>query len=277
MNQKKLLAGGAAAAGVLGIYAAAENKLMLRTVHYETDIPGLPRLVQISDLHKREFGMDQKRLIRRITALKPDYIVITGDLVSRSVRDFTKTARLLRRLRALAPVLTVCGNHELDLPPETFASFREMLRRCSICLLENEIIRIGRAEIPVAGIPLTRAHYRGGGLLGFRGKETCTAEDLQKLLGDCPENTVLLAHNPLFFPAYAEWGARLTLAGHVHGGMVRLPGLGGVLSPERRLFPAYDKGRFRQGNAEMIVSGGLGKLRLLNPPEICLITGKNPK
>ena len=71
MNKTKLLTGGLAAAGMLGTYAAAENTLMLRTAHYETDIPGLPRLVQLSDLHKRQFGMNQNRLIRRVTALKP--------------------------------------------------------------------------------------------------------------------------------------------------------------------------------------------------------------
>ena len=273
MNKNKLLTGGLAAAGILGTCAAAENTLMLRTAHYETDIPGLPRLVQLSDLHRRQFGREQNRLIRRVSALNPDYIIITGDLISRKMRDFTETARLLRRLRALAPVLTIYGNHELDLPPEADAAFRDMLRRCSICLLENEIVRIGRAEIPVAGIPLTRLHYRGGGLLRLRGKKSCTAEELYHLLGRCPENTVLLAHNPIFFDAYAAWGARLTLSGHVHGGIVRLPGIGGILSPERRFFPRYDKGLFRQGDSEMIVSAGLGKLRFLNPPELCLITG----
>ena len=82
---------------------------------------------------------------------------------------------------------------------------------------------------------------------------------------------MLLAHTPLFFEAYAAWGARLTLSGHIHGGIVRLPGVGGVLSPERKFLPRYDKGRFVRGDSEMIVSGGLGKLRFGNPPEICVI------
>ena len=99
-------------------------------------------------------------------------------------------------------------------------------------------------------------------------------ETLTHLLGTCRENTVLLAHNPLWFRSYAKWGAALTLSGHVHGGAVRLPLIGGLLSPERAFFPPYDKGYYTDGRHDMIVSGGLGKLRLFNPPEICLITPK---
>ena len=274
MKHARLIAGGAAAAGTLGLYAAIENTLLLRTAVFQADVPGLPRLVQISDLHRRQFGEGQCRLIRRVAALKPEYIVITGDLVSRTVTDFRQVSALLHRLREIAPVLMIRGNHELDLPAEGDAALRSVLRCCGVYLLENEIVRLGRAEIPFAGVSLTREHYRGGGLLGLRGKTACTAEEMHRLLGDCPDNTVLLAHNPIFFPAYAEWGAKLTLSGHIHGGVVRLPGIGGLLSPERKFGPKYDKGQYAIGRSEMIVSGGLGKLRLFNPPELSLITGK---
>ena len=128
-----------------------------------------------------------------------------------------------------------------------------------------------------AGLALPSAYFRGEGRHGYRTKRICTAETLRQYLGTCEENTVLLAHDPLCFPAYAEWGAGLTLSGHVHGGIVRIPGIGGLLSPERKFFPKYDKGKFRRGDSEMIVSGGLGKLRLFNPPEICLLTAGNSK
>ena len=259
-----------AAAATLGTWAVIENTALLRTVRYDVTLPGLPRLLQISDLHKRHFGAHQRILLRRCAECRPALIAITGDLVSRTVTDLTETEALLRRLRALAPVIAVLGNHELDLPPALEAEFRELLAACDVRLLDNEIIRIG--GIPFAGLTLSCAHYRGGGLLGMHGIRGCTAADIEAVLGRAPEHTVLLAHNPLFFPAYAKWGARLTLSGHIHGGIVRLPVIGGVLSPERRFFPRYDKGRFRADASEMIVSGGLGKLRLFNPPELCLIT-----
>ena len=123
--------------------------------------------------------------------------------------------------------------------------------------------------------------------------------------------TLLLAHNPAYFPAYADWGADLTLSGHVHGGLIRLPFVGGLLAPEVKLFPNYDAGvytaegtgtRSRQGEegegepiqteangadaqAEstaraMIVSRGLGNsgplLRVFNPPEVVVVTLEKP-
>ena len=269
---KKILKWLVAAAGVLTGWAAAENTVLLCVRRYTAAVPGLPRIVQLSDLHRKRFGSGQRRLIRKVAACKPEYILITGDLVSRTAADFTETEQLLRRLCALAPVIVSEGNHETDLPPLRYAAFRAAVRRSGARYLKNEIIRLG--EINVAGLALSRAYYRGGGTFGFRGEKDCTAKTVRTLLGVCPVRTLLLAHNPLFFPAYAEWGAELTLAGHVHGGAVRLPLLGGLFSPERTFFPAYDKGKFRIGDAEMIVSGGLGKLRLFNPPEISLITSQ---
>ena len=258
------------AAGLLAGWAVLENTALLRVKHYAAAMQGLPRIVQISDLHKRQFGAGQRRLIRKVAACQPEYILITGDLISRTVTDFTGTEQLLRRLGALAPVIVAEGNHEADLPPVLYAEFRAAVRRSGAEYLRNEIIQLG--EIHLAGLALSSDYFRGGGLLGFRGEKICTKHILRLRLGKCPAHTLLLAHDPLHFPAYAEWGAELTLSGHVHGGAVRLPLLGGLLSPERTFFPKYDKGKFRQGDSEMIVSGGLGKLRLFNPPEICLIT-----
>ena len=84
--------------------------------------------------------------------------------------------------------------------------------------------------------------------------------------------TLLLAHSPLALDTYAAWGAELVVSGHVHGGMIRLPVVGGLLSPERKLFPAYSRGHYRQGHTDLIVTGGIAKPRLFNPPELRIIT-----
>lgn len=265
-----------AAAGALLGWALIENTQMLRVSRYETAFRGLPRTVLVSDLHKRQFGRGQRDLIRQIAKLKPESIIITGDLVSRTVTDFAETEQLLRRLCAIAPVIFSEGNHEADLPPSLCREFRQAVARSGALYLHNSYARLG--GVTVAGLALPPEYYRGGARLGYLPKRACTAETLHQLLGKCPPETLLLAHNPLYFAAYAEWGAALTLSGHVHGGAVRLPFIGGLLSPERTFLPRYDKGRFRIGAAEMIVSAGLGKLRLFNPPEICLITSaESPK
>lgn len=89
----------------------------------------------------------------------------------------------------------------------------------------------------------------------------------------------MLAHNPLCAKAYSQWGADIVFCGHIHGGAVRLPLLGGLLSPERKFLPEYSKGIYHIGKTEMIVSGGIGKPRLFNPPEIvfCELIGNNKK
>ncbi|MBQ8921898.1 MAG: metallophosphoesterase [Oscillospiraceae bacterium] len=274
MNRKQICACTAAAgAAALGAWAAYENTAMLCVREYRVPIAGLPRLVQISDLHRRRFGEHQCRLLKAAAEQAPELIVITGDLISRTETDFTETARFLRNLCEIAPVLTVCGNHEVDLPPEAYAAYRRAVANSGAVPLDRKMRKIG--GVTFAGLHLPPDYYRGGGMLGFTGKRTCTAETLRAQFGECPPGTVLLAHNPLWFPAYAEWGAALTLSGHVHGGAVRLPGIGGVLSPERTFFPRYDKGFFTIGDSAMIVSGGLGKLRLFNPPEICAISATN--
>ena len=92
---------------------------------------------------------------------------------------------------------------------------------------------------------------------------------------------ILMAHNPDYFEDYVNWGADLVLSGHVHGGIMRLPVLGGVISPSYQIFPKYDAGIFSSGTGKMIISTGLGchsiKIRLFNPPEIDVITLKRKK
>ena len=97
-------------------------------------------------------------------------------------------------------------------------------------------------------------------------------------LGNCPAHPcILLAHSPIGFEAYAEWGADFVLSGHVHGGIVRIPVIGGILSPERRFLPKYTKGIYHFNSSVMNVSAGIGKFRVNNPSEfVCIdIAPKN--
>lgn len=258
----------------LGSYAVIENTRLLCTVQIHLPAKkapaSLPKLLLLSDLHSRTFGKNYCHLVQKIAAEKPDYIILTGDLVSRTMCDFSKIHRLLAQLSRIAPMIMVQGNHELDLPPKQHMAFCDVLHQNGVHLLDNEILTLNGTTF--AGLTLTRSHYRTE--TGYRNLAECTAEEIRAVLGDCPPNTILLAHNPLFFPAYAQWGAALVLSGHVHGGAVRLPILGGLLSPERRFFPRYSKGVYQSGNTLMAVSGGLGKLRLFNPPELPVISVK---
>lgn len=266
------------AAGLFAVYALAEQRLLLikkrRIVlpDYPCDKP--LTILHISDIHHKRLGHDNARLSKQALKYRPDLIVITGDLVSRDVRDFRSTGVFLRRLRAVAPVYLVPGNHELDMPPTVYHALKQVVRQSGCRMLENETVNLP-GGVFLAGARLWIGLYRGA-RRSYRHLDTLTPQDLKRDLGSAPGCTILLAHNPLFFDAYAAWGASLILAGHMHGGAVRLPFVGGILSPERRFFPRYSKGLYQKDGAQMLVSGGVGKIRLFNPPEVYLLMiGRN--
>ena len=104
-------------------------------------------------------------------------------------------------------------------------------------------------------------------------------KQIEEVLGTCDKKTafqILLAHNPVYFKQYAAWGADLTLSGHLHGGIIRLPLIGGVITPQAKLVPRYSAGKYMIGEKTVIVSRGLGfckrrPIRILNPGEIVII------
>ena len=110
------------------------------------------------------------------------------------------------------------------------------------------------------------------------GSLSIKGEDLEQKFGRPDEKHfhILMAHNPVYFDTYAAWGADLTLAGHLHGGIIRIPGIGGVITPQVKLFPEYDRGFFERNGKYMAVSAGLGEhtvpIRIFNPPQLILLT-----
>ena len=94
---------------------------------------------------------------------------------------------------------------------------------------------------------------------------------------DSDSYNILLSHNPRYFLTYVQWGADLTLSGHVHGGMVRIPFVGAVFSPDEGFFPKYDAGLYTEESGKsIVVSRGLGSgsrgFRLFNRPDLVVIT-----
>ena len=248
------------------LYALWENVSALRIRREE--LGGNIRAVHITDLHKRRFGRDNCRICRAAESEQPDIIIISGDIVSRTETDMTVFSRTLHELCMIAPVYMIFGNHEQSLPPEMQRKFIEAVDGTDAVLLRNGRVHIslkGR-EIELFGLEESYATYKNNG--GYRHLERITVPDMEKYLGRRPEGEVMLiAHNPLFAEVYAEWGADTVFSGHVHGGAVRLFGKG-MFSPERKLFPQYSKGVYTLGKTKLLVSAGLGKLRLFDAPEI---------
>lgn len=255
-----------AAAAVMLIYLFCENFIML-TVRRVTTGKRL-RIAQVSDIHKKRCGRDNSRIADRVRSEKPDLIFITGDFVSRNETDLTAAEKLLNELCRTAPVYFIFGNHEQSLSEDVQAEFIEMLARTGAVALRNSTVKaeIKGHSFNICGIEPPYTTYKKND--GYKDLDSLTAEDMDKLMGERPEGeTLLLAHNPLFAEAYSQWGADYAFCGHVHGGAVRIFGIG-LLSPERRFFPKYAKGVYDVGGMKLMVSAGIGKLRAFDPPEI---------
>lgn len=232
----------------------------------------------LSDLHNKTYGVRNKRLLEAIEKIQPDGILIAGDMLTATPgKEFTNALNLIQDLAQKYPVYYANGNHEqrLRLHPEIYgtasASYTEALAGAGVRPIMNEHVFLNACHIDICGSEIERKYYR------HLRKKQMDSGYLNRLLGTAKEEDyqILIAHNPLYFEEYAKWGADLVLSGHVHGGVMRLPFLGGVISPTLRLFPKYDGGIFRQGNSTMILSRGLGMhtipIRIFNPGELIVL------
>lgn len=233
--------------------------------------------VQISDIHKKTFGTNDIDIINTVNKLNPDIILLTGDIVSRDITDIDNFKQFISGLLNTAPVYFVYGNHEKDIEKINISVYRqitEFLKESGVHILDNSVCRL-HEKIYLYGITIPSDCYKKNGKYKNLRKISC--KDINRLIGtSSSEYNILMAHNPLFFDSYSEWGADLTVSGHVHGGIVRLPFIKGLLSPERKLFPRYTSGLYKKNVMgkirNMIVSRGLGKLRIFNSPEIIFLS-----
>lgn len=226
------------------------------------------RIAHISDLHNAKFGKDNKRLIEQIRKQAPDIIVLTGDLVDSRHTDISVAISFAKQVAAIAPTYYVTGNHEgrLDDPED----FLEELKATGVILLLDDSVVLQRNgdKILLAGLtdPTLRQDTTESGM----------RQALNDQIADSDLYTIVLSHNPEYFPVYTACEADLVLSGHLHGGQFRLPGIGGVYAPGQGFFPKLDAGLYKEGRTDMIISRGLGNsafpFRLNNRPEIVLIT-----
>lgn len=255
------------------------ERRFLLTVKDEIYLENLPpdfnglKILQISDIHHRKFGQDNSKISRIAESLSPDLIFLTGDMVSRNETDFSSIGKLCARLSEIAPVYFVFGNHELDFSAEKRMKYIYALNKNGVTILDNSTETICRnsSSIDIAGATLIKRIYRDENRK-YRNLSSYSLDQLNSDLGVRKRCTLLLAHNPLIAETYAQWNADVVFSGHVHGGIIRLPLIGGILSPERRFFPRFTKGLYLLNNTRLYVSGGVGKVRLFNPAEINLVT-----
>lgn len=269
--------GGVLSAAAFYLYQNFKIEVEEHTVYSKkitSDFDGY-KIVQLSDLHCRNFGYKNRTLIQKVKELSPDIIVMTGDMVSRQDSSFAPFYNLARETAKICPTYYIIGNHELDLSERQLSDMLSELRSMGVRVVSNEhyVIFGGKSAIDLYGMSCGLNFYKDE-KGNYRHPDPFTVSDMRSLIGSAPASgrfSVLLAHNPLFFPVYSEWGPDLVLSGHVHGGGVRLGRLGGIFSPGRRFFPKYYQGEYSSSKTKMVVSRGLGGLRLFNFPQIVCI------
>ncbi len=240
----------------------------LQTSHLSIVAPGLSRslrLVQLSDLHIERLTRREEEVLARMEALRPDLIVLTGDYLNLdNLRDplaQSQAREFLARLHAPLGVYAVSGNVD---SPETM---RLLFEGLEIVVLDDRT-----EHLPAVG------EFYLVGVRNWERERDATA--LKRLMGTLPSEafTLLLYHTPDLVETAAEVGVDLYLAGHTHGGQVRLPFYGALVT-----FSAYGKryeaGLYRIGSTTLYVSRGIGmegfwytpRVRFLCPPEMVVV------
>lgn len=262
---------------ILALIAAAAAFLIkdsredLEISRYEVASQKLPesfdgfKIVQLSDLHGAEFGEDGMELVDKVGSLEPDIIALTGDFVT-DEGDLAAVEKLAGRLTELCPVYFVSGNHEFG--SGLAIKVRNILERAGVKYLSNEYLTISRGEdeILLGGVedPLAYA-------------DMLSPDELAQKMNDAAPDAfkILLGHRNYWMTEYPELPVDLIFCGHAHGGLIRIPGVGGLIGTDRRLFPDFDAGQFNNGRYTLIVSRGLGNSvpipRIFNRPEIVCV------
>ncbi|NCC67422.1 MAG: metallophosphoesterase [Clostridia bacterium] len=254
-----------------------DSRFRLVTTEYELFYDKLPqgfdgyRVVQVSDLHMRQYGENNEKLISAIIEQKPDIIVITGDLINRSSEGLENgqaeaVRPLLEAFVGIAPCYFVSGNHEWA--SGELGELKAALEQTGVTYLQNDYVMLesGEDTIVLAGVedPNGPADM------------ISPPELVDSIRADHPDSFVLLlGHRNYWLEKYPELDVNLILCGHAHGGIWRLPFTGGIIGTERDLFPDYTSGVYNEGGYDLVVSRGLGDYvkipRLFNNPQLVTV------
>ena len=220
------------------------------------------RVVQITDIHAGVYMVreDIRRYMDTVITLKPDLFVLTGDFISDSIAFLPECLEEIVRVKTRYGTFATLGNHE-----NWYGRLREIeavFKKYDVPLLVNahKVIQVQGRSFAVAGID------------DLRSGQPSLARALEGLDHNIP--TLLLTHHPEIFPQAAERGIVLTLAGHYHGGQIKVSLPYVSISPAHFITP-YPEGLYRMGRASLYVSRGIGTtftpVRLGVPAEITLL------
>lgn len=248
------------------------------------------KILQLSDLHSKEFGENNKNLIDSINKINPDLILVTGDMFTVSDISINMNEEELipyKLLYQLAPhykIIYVSGNHEegkdIIYNGKNYAT-RDRTKNNAYNRYRNKLESLGVTFVENSYTKVYANNNQSSQFINVYGvyfESMEKNEYYQSITLDKTKLNIMLCHDPKYFETFESMGFDLVLSGHVHGGIIRLPFIGGLLSPDRTLLPKYDKGIYKINSSYMNVNTGLGDSiikRTFNPPEINVLLLKN--
>lgn len=268
------------------------QNITIQTSYYEIVSKDIPkkfqnfRIVQLSDIHSIRSERQHKLLVKRVQDASPNIIVLTGDLIDSNYYEKQmhkdskepielSTLNFLEDIVQMAPVYYVYGNHEHVLTIDGAATeFQLAVEKLGIQMLNNSSVLIEEdgEYIQLLGIqdPYT---LRNAGQVT---EKILVNEMLKKVTVNMEADySILLSHRPEYFDIYKEYPIDLVLAGHAHGGQIRLPFTEGIYAPNQGFFPTYTSGIHSSNQTNMIISRGIGNstvpVRVFNTPEVVVI------
>ena len=226
------------------------------------------RVICIADQHLKEFGNNNENLIREISKLKPDIIAIAGDMNIESQPDnYASIVDECKELNKVAPVYYSLGNHEIDAMLFSGSNIYKDIKAAGVKILNNEqeTVTIGSTNVDVIGLTQRPDEFNKYGK-EFFDKAMEENDNFKLVLNHYPEN---------FMGTLDDYPIDLALAGHAHGGQIRLPWIGGLYAADQGFFPKLCDGYHEIGNSHLIITRGLSTSgwmpRINNRPEIAVI------
>ena len=274
---------------IIGLGAVGSISLLLRsfyerknfkTVQYNISsekIESEKKIVFLTDLHNNSFGKNNEKLFSAIEDISPDLVLIGGDMITvKSRLGIENVLPLLKRLSSKYKCIYANGNHEQRLSENKFGlnyrQYKQIMEDMGIVYLSNKSCDLDD-NICVHGLDLEKKYYLR------RFKKPLDSGYINKRISiDESKFNILLAHSPLFVKDYADSHVDLALAGHFHGGTIRLPGSIGVMTPQFHFFNRLVVGMKKVENMIQIIGAGLGthsiNIRLNDMSELIVINLK---
>lgn len=226
------------------------------------------KIMLLTDLHNRDIT---EKLVKIVNEENPNIIVMSGDMINEKVDGFDNFFNLCEELKDKT-VYYVFGNHEENMLDEKQNEFIEKIKeKTNVILLNNDKVELDDS-FTIYGFSHQVKYYLAST------KEKIDLNYIEERIGKIDMNkfNLLISHDPLLYNLYSEYGFDMVLSGHLHGGIINIPFVGGLLSPDFTFFPKYYKGVNKIGNTNLVISRGLGygymiPIRVFNRGEVVII------